>query len=123
MDTTQIFNDVDLLVASLSQYLVKLSTDLFNYQTRIEQLAHLGAIKATAYYRDNKYLYLIYPSDHGSRQREYIGSDPDTIAEALAKLDRWHDLQAAKADLDRVERDLYSLHRNVRDLLRIASKP
>lgn len=123
MDTTQVFNDVETLIASLMQYLVNLSTDRMNYQTRIEQLTHEGAIRATPYYRDNKYLYLIYPSDHGSRQRDYIGSDPETISIALAKLDRWHELQEAKANLDHIEQDIYSLHRNVRDLLRIASKP
>jgi hypothetical protein len=106
------------LVASLLQYLVNLSTDLFNYQRRIEDLTHLGAIKATPYYRDDKYLYLIYPSDHGSRQREYIGSDPDQIAEALAKLDRWGELQQAKAHLSTIELNIYSLHSRVRDLLR-----
>ena len=123
MDTTQILNDVNTLIASLMPYFVNLSTDLLNFQTRIEQLTSLGTIRATPYYRDNKYLYLIYPTDHGSRQREYIGSDPAMIAEALAKLDRWHEFQKAKGDLDRVERDLYFLHGNVKDLLRIASKP
>lgn len=118
MDTTQVRKDCDLLIANLPQYFSNLVTDHFNFQTRIEQLVNLGAIRATPYYRDNKYLYLIYPSDHGSRQREYVGSDPDQIAEALAKLDRWEELQQAKSHLNTIERDISSLHSRVKDLLR-----
>jgi hypothetical protein len=35
-----------------------------------------------------RYLRLVYPTNGGSRRREYIGCDPDKIAAALAQVER-----------------------------------
>jgi hypothetical protein len=53
------------------------------------RLEQLQPVRATPHWRKDRhgqprYLYLIHPTqDDGSRQREYIGADPDKQAEAL----------------------------------------
>ncbi len=41
--------------------------------TRMHELKRAGLIYAKPYYRQGKYLYLIYPMKDGQRRREYIG--------------------------------------------------
>jgi len=52
------------------------------------EIKRLGIVEATPYYRDGKYLYLIYPMVNGERKREYIGGDPEKIQDALDKIER-----------------------------------
>lgn len=55
----------------------------------LAKLIELGTVRASEHWRDGKYLYLIHPTDSaGQRKREYIGADPDRIANARAALAR-----------------------------------
>ncbi|NMG32605.1 hypothetical protein [Aromatoleum evansii] len=55
----------------------------------LTKLAELGTIRASEHWRDGKYLYLIHPTDScGQRKREYIGADPDKVANARAAMAR-----------------------------------
>lgn len=55
---------------------------------RMEQLEKNGLIFATAYWRSEKYLYLIYPMVNGQRKRQYIGASPDKVRTALDAIAR-----------------------------------
>lgn len=65
---------------------------LMNHQTELQaeldEIERLGYCDAKPYYRDEKYFYLIYPMKNGERKREYIGSDPEKIQDALDKIER-----------------------------------
>lgn len=55
----------------------------------LAKLNELGTVRASEHWRDGKYLYLIHPTDScGQRKREYVGADPDKIANARAALAR-----------------------------------
>jgi hypothetical protein len=57
-----------------------------------------------------RYLYLIHPTqDDGSRQREYIGADPEAQAEALARVKAWDELQAVKNEMREMDHRLAAI--------------
>lgn len=66
-------------------------------QNQIDDLNRLGWVDAKSHWRDEKYLYLIHPMKDGERVREYIGADPQKIAEALDRI-------ARKAEIEEVEK-------------------
>lgn len=82
--------DLLVLLATLEGQMVEVT----------EQMAALkqgGLIYATGYWRKDRnkqptYFYLLYPHKKGERRRrDYIGSDPRRIDEALAGIVRAHD--------------------------------
>ncbi|NMG45543.1 hypothetical protein GPA22_17655 [Aromatoleum toluvorans] len=78
--------------------------ELDEYRERRERdlaaLIALGTTRATAHWREGKYLYLIHPTDSsGHRKREYIGTDPTKIANAQAAIAREHAADALRAQL------------------------
>jgi len=75
----------------------------------MDQLKEQGLIYATLYYRDNKYLYLNYPLTDGPRRREYVGCDPQKIAEAKAGVDRGKRFDALSRELKALEEQMDSM--------------
>ena len=113
------------------QQLIRAYTDLD--ETRQQATQALDALTAAGIYdsiptasyekrRENgsKALRLVFPTQHGERIREYIGTDPDARAAALAQIERTkqaqalekltddigHDLQRYAADLSRKAKDV-----------------
>lgn len=80
---------------------------------------------ATEWWKDNKYLYLVSPTDQdGNRKRQYIGCDQQKIAEARQKITRWQthrDLKKERLKLQLAlrsrEYDLDLLARNLKSLI------
>lgn len=72
--------------------------------TEIRHLEEDGLANATPWYRDQKYLYLIYPTQaNGERIREYIGADEEKKSAALRKIERyrlWTELQRRLSVID-----------------------
>lgn len=67
----------------------KIEAAYFETVDRMEELKRLGLIYAGTHYKAGKYLYLVYPvQEDGSRERVYIGADPEKIAAALAGIER-----------------------------------
>jgi hypothetical protein len=59
-------------------------------KVEIQELEDAGIAGANPHYREDKYLYLIYPTQpDGSRKREYIGNKPEAVQEALARVERF----------------------------------
>jgi len=70
---------------------------LKDLQVRAAHLRALDPTNATpSYHKDAhgepRYLYLIHPQKSGERVRQYIGSKPDRIEAALARVQAHHDL-------------------------------
>jgi len=69
-------------------------------QTEEEHMADLkkqGLIYAGTWWKDGKYLYLVYPSDgFGSRKRQYIGAEEQKIKEANEGISRGQKYNEAK---------------------------
>jgi len=81
------------LIEDLAKALNNALDHLAVLNSRIDDLHHQGAINASVYYRNGRYLYLIYPTaPDGTRKREYIGSDPAKIANSKTAIDRYKTL-------------------------------
>lgn len=52
----------------------------------IAQLTAAGCIDAKEYWKDGRYLYLLYAMKEGRRRKKYIGNHPLRIEEARTKL-------------------------------------
>lgn len=61
-----------------------------------------GMAHASPWWRDGKYLYLVYPMTNGRRKREYIGCDEARIKEALARIERDKEYQKLQKDLEQL---------------------
>lgn len=70
-------------------------------------LQQAGLIYASEYWRSDKYLYLIYPSRDGQRERKYVGADEAKIAEAKAAMQRAKDYDSLAAQASAIERKLF----------------
>lgn len=73
-------------------------------QLRMDSLKMMGLIYAGTHYKAGKYLYLVYPvADDGSRERRYIGADPEKIAEALAGIERGREYSYLRVRMEQME--------------------
>lgn len=73
-------------------------------ERQMTALEDAGLIYANEYWRDGKYLYLIYPTEtDGKRKREYIGCDPERIQAARDGIKRAKDYDRLSADTRRIE--------------------
>lgn len=72
-------------------------------ERELAQLEEHERITASVHWRDGKYLVLVYPTDKdGNRKRQYIGSDPAKVKEALdavQRQERYEQLSQEKLDL------------------------
>lgn len=96
--------------------ITKLTTKAAALRESAETLKTAGITTSKPTYRDGKYLYLVGPMVDGSRTREYVGSDPAKIAEALAKVDRQKQYDELKNELAGLERRLSGIQS---DLIRL----
>lgn len=69
----------------------------------IERIERLGWVDAKPHYREDKYLYLIYPMVDGQRKREYIGANPENIQAAMDRIERKAQYDELHNQLARVE--------------------
>ena len=90
---------------------------------QIARLEKIGITNAAPYWRPDRVgnrtlLYLIHPSQHGRRQRDYIGKDLKKQKAALAAIGRFkqhaqlthkaHRLQSRIAEIERAITDLHA---------------
>jgi hypothetical protein len=59
--------------------------------TTIAQLTAAGCIDAKEYWKDKKYLYLLYSMKNGIRRKKYVGNHPLRIKEARQKVENYKD--------------------------------
>ena len=88
-------------------------------QARLEKA---GIINAKPYWRPDRVgnrtlLYLIHPSQHGKRQRDYIGKDSKKQKAALAAIERYRQhreladaASQAQSRIAAIEREIADLH-------------
>lgn len=99
-------NQVELIVTKLDNLdsairaLVAKQQEL---KADIERIERLGWVDAKPHYREDKYLYLIYPMVDGQRKREYIGANPENIQAAMDRIERKAQYDELHNQLARVE--------------------
>lgn len=79
-----------------------------NIERTMRKLKAQGLIYATTHMRDQKYMYLLYPSKAGEpRRREYVGSNLKRMAEANEGIQRRESYDAALAQLQSLDLAIY----------------
>ena len=94
-------------------------------EAELKRLDTAGRIYATPHYRKGRYLYLLHPTDStGSRKREYIGANPERVAEALAKVQNARNHDELSEQSRRAQHALnvaaYQMGRIIEELERVA---
>lgn len=73
-------------------------------KAEMDSLKAKGLIYAGTHYKAGKYLYLVYPvADDGSRERKYIGADPEKIKAALAGIERGTEYQRLEVRMQQLK--------------------
>jgi len=76
---------------TIERSLKALEGSIAEIEQEIQVLDRKTLQDASEWWKDGKYLYLVYPADKsGNRKREYIGSDPRRIAEARERIAEYH---------------------------------
>jgi hypothetical protein len=123
-DKPAVQNSLQRLEMNLSVLPKKISTLQTRYEALSKQkhiLMETGIIDATPYWHQGKYLYLIYPTKAGKRQREYVGADQRKCAPIIAALRRAQRHQQIEARLRHLETQLREAMFLVDRLLRVMS--
>ena len=76
-------------LAAIAEKLETTNGQIEALTNQLEDLETAGIANATEYWRDDRYLYLIYPMTAGERRREYIGSQPAKVQSAIDSVDRY----------------------------------
>jgi len=108
-DKTAVRISLQRLELNLSVLPKKISTLQARHESLSKQkdaLSEAGIIDATSYWHQGKYLYLIYPTKEGKRQREYVGADQRKCAPIIAALRRAQRHQQIEVRLQRLETQL-----------------
>ena len=85
--------------------------------TRIAQLTAYGCINAKEYWKDGRYLYLLYPMKDGVRKKKYIGNHPLRIEEARKKLENYQTRSELNMTLRSIETELRHIERVINNLV------
>jgi hypothetical protein len=73
----------------LNRTILKIANERKTIERDMLKLKSRGLIYANQHWRDDRYLYLLYPTKSGERRRrEYIGADPERINEARQGVER-----------------------------------
>jgi hypothetical protein len=90
---------------------------------QIDEVQAQGMARATPYWRDHKYLYLVHQQCDGRRRREYIGMDGHKQAAALQRIENWRQYQQLVQERKRAQGNLdYGVRELCLSLSRIAER-
>lgn len=84
---------------------------------QIENLETAGIANATEYWRDEKYLYLIYPMKAGERRRDYIGSQPAKVQAAIDSIDRFKRYSVLRKEMATLQAELKTVYTRLQRVL------
>lgn len=100
-------SDLPALIAGRAKECERISATM-------ENLKYAGLIYARTHWREQKYFYLIYPTDSsGNRKREYIGTNAEKIKTSQDAIARAHEYDRLAADLARIEKRLNEARQHI----------
>jgi hypothetical protein len=98
--------DVEKLANQLPALIAAQKAALVVKQNKMEELKKAGLTYVSEHWRSGKYLYLIYPSHDGQRERKYIGADPSKIKAAQALIRRANEYDHLAIEAGCIEKSL-----------------
>ncbi|MGL1932712.1 MAG: hypothetical protein OCC45_13285 [Desulfotalea sp.] len=93
-----------------------------NLRTEIAKLTQSGCINAREYWKDDKYLYLLYPMKNGKRKKVYYGNHAPKIKVARQKISNYKKRSELVETLLKLDESIQDLERLSEDLLFLCSK-
>ncbi len=90
--------------------------------TEIARLTAYGCIDAKEYWKDGKYLYLLYSMKNGVRKKKYVGNHPLRINEARKKLQNYKDRKKHIRTQEKIQKEIEILNSLTSRMLHICSK-
>lgn len=69
----------------------------------LDDMQELPRVDATPFWHQGRYLYLIEPQKNGKRKRQYIGSDPDKVKQALSAMRCQQRFLQVKQEISQIE--------------------
>lgn len=103
------------LIDRISERVSSLTGEIQRAEDQMKVLRDQGLIRAGIWMKQEKYLYLIHPSDgFGYRKREYVGADPVKIAEVHAGIKRAEQYDEVKRLMESLRQRLNMLVFNLR---------
>lgn len=127
-DVTESFADLTKLARELPALIDDLKREIDGVVSRMASLKNAGLIYATEFWRRNadgipKYFYLLYPQELGKpRRREYVGCDPQRIAQARAGIARAREYENAGFVLQGLNHRVYSVKRAMEEVFLLLSQ-
>lgn len=116
--------EITRAINAQQEYLIARLVELQSQATRLKCLDPANA--TPSYHRDAhgepRYLWLIYPQRNGERKREYIGSKPDKITAALARVQAHRDLVEAQTQTADIKARLALVTRLLGRALQVAQE-
>jgi hypothetical protein len=103
MNTPETITKLSEIAGRLPAVILKLNDEYSNLLNEIEQLEKLPMANATIYMRDNEYLYLIFPTSDGKRERRYVGNDQKKIYDAKLSIERYKTHAELKEKANHIE--------------------
>ena len=110
-----VITDVESLANQLPALIAVQKAALAAKQSEMAILEKAGLIYANEHWRSGKYLYLIYPSHNGQRERKYVGADPTKIEAAKASIRRANEYGQLATEAAQIERTLWQGSERLRD--------
>ena len=111
-----LINELEALANELPALITAQKSTLQVIEQQMTALKDAGLIYANEYWRDDKYMYLNYPTeDCGKRKREYIGCDPGRIQAARDGMQRAIEYDRLAAEMRRIESLLLQGKARLRD--------
>lgn len=106
----------------IDQCRARMTERYFSLGTTIAQLTALGCIKASEYWKDGKYLYLVSSMRNGRRKKRYVGNHPLRIKEARQKLANYDQRAGLIVTQAKIEAELAEIDRTVGELLKLCAR-
>lgn len=110
-----VITDIEWLATQLPALIEAQKAALAAKQSEMETLKNAGLIYANEHWRSGKYLYLIYPSHDGQRERKYIGVNPTKIEAAKASIRRGNEYNQLATEAGQIEKTLWQGSGRLRD--------
>lgn len=90
--------------AIFTQRLQQLDEQIIHLENQLQKLGALKVVDASPYWLNGLYLYLIHPKRKGQKRvRDYVGNDPQRVAEALAMVERGRQAKQIRARITQLK--------------------
>ena len=117
MTKTSDFERLGQALETSQEVLGQLSAHRKKIAERMAQLEKQGMVKASLSWAQDRYLYLLYPTQAGEkRRREYVGNNPARVKDAVKRVQRYKAYEQLKEQADNLDRILLQASFSAREL-------